>query len=359
MHRNLKMSMHQDGTFSCSLPHTLIFQGQLPCKPVSGENQHMVGINRAGSSGAYLGGYTESERESARDSSSARPSNSPQVPPTSTAPAGRVRSTELSRRTRERLEQSFSTAEEDKQQATSIVQRGRTRVRSGAGLHRLEILTHQSVERGCSSSKALSISDDDVSSAESSEADIDAVFNYRIAALNNANASQSCMGLAIQWLRLRDEGEASYRMEALDLDHASDIQNQYENAAGSVSGSREQREAGRISARKTLLRSQDLQPVGEPSVFHADRQSTALQKIARDGSAHLISLCFENNGKRVRHAITASSSEGSVNVFDPNYGEFSTTLPELPSMFQNLMTRYGSRLNGHLQLESMVIQRVE
>uniref|UniRef100_UPI001F20943E C58 family peptidase n=1 Tax=Pseudomonas savastanoi TaxID=29438 RepID=UPI001F20943E len=164
--------------------------------------------------------------------------------------------------------------------------------------------------------------------------------NYRIAALNNANASQSCMGLAIQWLRLRDEGEASYRMEALDLDHASDIQNQYENAAGSVSGSREQREAGRISARKTLLRSQDLQPVGEPSVFHADRQSTALQKIARDGSAHLISLCFENNGKRVRHAITASSSEGSVNLFDPNYGEFSTTLPELPSMFQNLMTRY-------------------
>ncbi|WP_122236283.1 YopT-type cysteine protease domain-containing protein, partial [Pseudomonas syringae] len=156
-----------------------------------------------------------------------------------------LRSTELSRRTRERLEQSFSTAEEDKQQATSIVQRGRTRVRSGAGLHRLEILTHQSVERGCSSSKALSSSDDDVSSAESSEADIDAVFNYRIAALNNANASQSCMGLAIQWLRLRDEGEASYRMEALDLDHASDIQNQYENAAGSVSGSREQREAGR------------------------------------------------------------------------------------------------------------------
>ncbi|KPY01619.1 /hemophilus virulence surface antigen family [Pseudomonas savastanoi pv. nerii] len=363
MHRNLKMPIHQDGTFSCSLPHTLILQGQLPCKPVSGENQHMVGINRAGSSGAYLGGYTESERASARDSSSARPSNSPQVPPTSTAPAGRemllLRSTELSRRTRERLEQSFSTAEEDKQQATSIVQRGRTRVRSGAGLHRLEILTHQSVERGCSSSKALSSSDDDVSSAESSEADIDAVFNYRIAALNNANASQSCMGLAIQWLRLRDEAEASYRMEALDLDHASDIQNQYENAAGSVSGSREQREAGRISARKTLLRSQDLQPVGEPSVFHADRQSTALQKIARDGSAHLISLCFENNGKRVRHAITASSSEGSVNVFDPNYGEFSTTLPELPSMFQNLMTRYGSRLNGHLQLESMVIQRVE
>ncbi len=119
------MSMHQDGTFSCSLPHTLILQGQLPCKPVSGENQHMVGINRAGSSGAYLGGYTESERESARDSSSARPSNSPQVPPTSTAPAGRemllLRSTELSRRTRERLEQSFSTAEEDKQQATSVL----------------------------------------------------------------------------------------------------------------------------------------------------------------------------------------------------------------------------------------------
>ncbi|RMS85753.1 YopT-type cysteine protease domain-containing protein, partial [Pseudomonas savastanoi] len=52
-------------------------------------------------------------------------------------------------------------------------------------------------------------------------------------------------------------------------------------------------------------------------------------------------------------------SEGSVNLFDPNYGEFSTTLPELPSMFQNLMTRYGSRLNGRLQLESMVIQRVK
>ncbi|RMV06161.1 Virulence surface antigen protein, partial [Pseudomonas savastanoi] len=44
-----------------------------------------------------------------------------------------LRSAELSRRTRERLEQSFPTAEEDKQQADSIVQRGRTRVRSGAG----------------------------------------------------------------------------------------------------------------------------------------------------------------------------------------------------------------------------------
>lgn len=56
------MSMHQDGTFSCSLPHTLILQGQLPCKPVSGENQHMVGISRAGSSGAYFGGYTDPPR---------------------------------------------------------------------------------------------------------------------------------------------------------------------------------------------------------------------------------------------------------------------------------------------------------
>lgn len=323
----------------------------------------MVGISRAGSSGAYFGGYTSSERASARDSSSARLSDSPQVPPPPTAPDGRemllLRSTELSRRTRERLEQSFPTAEEDKQQANSIVQRGRTRGRLGAGLHRLEILTHQSVERGCSSSKALSISDDEVSSAESSEADIDAVFNYRIAALDNANVNQSCMGLAIQWLRLRDKREARYRMEALDLDDASDIQKQYENAAGSVSGSREQREEGRISARNTLLRRQNLEPVGDPSVFRANQQSTALQKVAHDGSAHLISLCFENNGKRVRHAITASSSEGRVNLFDPNYGEFSATLPELPSMFQDLMTRYGSRLNGHLQLESMVIQRVE
>ncbi|RMN92878.1 hypothetical protein ALQ51_05035, partial [Pseudomonas cannabina] len=111
------------------------FAGSVSCKPASGENQHMVGISRAGSSGAYFGGYTDSERASARDSSSARLSNSPQVPPPSTAPDGRemllLRSTELSRRTRERLEQSFSTAEEDKQQATSIVQRGRTRVRSG------------------------------------------------------------------------------------------------------------------------------------------------------------------------------------------------------------------------------------
>jgi len=148
-------------------------------------------------------------------------------------------------------------------------------------------------------------------------------------------------------------------MKALDLDGASDLHNQYENAAGSVSGSREQREEGRILARKNLLQSQGLQPVGEPSEFCANQQSTALQKIARDGSAHLISLCFENNGKRVRHAITASSSEGSVNLFDPNYGEFCITLPELPSMFQDLMTRYGSRLNGHLQLKSMVIQCVE
>ncbi|WP_064704012.1 YopT-type cysteine protease domain-containing protein [Pantoea agglomerans] len=270
-----------------------------------------------------------------------------------------LRSTELWRGTRERLEQSFPTVKEGKQQANSIVQRGRTRIRLEAGLHRLEIFTHQSLERGCSSSKALSSSDDEVSSAESSEGDIDAVFNYRIAALNNANASQSCMGLAIQWLRLRDEGEARYRMEALDLDHASDIQNQYENAAGSVNGSREQREAGRILARKIILRSQNLQPVGEPSVFRANQQSTAFQRIAHDGSAHLISLCFESSGKRVRHAITASSSKGSVNLFDPNYGEFSVTLQELPSMFQDLMTRYGSRLNGHLQLDSMVIQRVE
>ncbi|WP_223886666.1 hypothetical protein, partial [Pseudomonas amygdali] len=38
------------------------FAGSVSCKPVSGENQHMVGISRAGSSGAYFGGYTDPPR---------------------------------------------------------------------------------------------------------------------------------------------------------------------------------------------------------------------------------------------------------------------------------------------------------
>ncbi|OSR26400.1 hypothetical protein B7R56_21650 [Pseudomonas savastanoi pv. retacarpa] len=100
----------------------------------------MVGINRAGAYGAYYGGQTESEPARARDSSSASPSNSPQVPHPSTVPAGRERllqrSTALSSRTRERLEQSFPTAEEararNRQQANSIVQ---TLVESGADLN--------------------------------------------------------------------------------------------------------------------------------------------------------------------------------------------------------------------------------
>ncbi|KPY27478.1 hypothetical protein ALO65_200240 [Pseudomonas syringae pv. papulans] len=45
-------------------PFLFCFAGSVSvsCKPVSGENQHMVGISRAGSSGAYFGGYTDPPR---------------------------------------------------------------------------------------------------------------------------------------------------------------------------------------------------------------------------------------------------------------------------------------------------------
>ncbi|KPZ01551.1 hypothetical protein ALO43_200351 [Pseudomonas tremae] len=128
-----------------------ILQSNLSCKPVNGENQHMVGINRAGTSGAYFGGRTESEPARARDSSSASPSNSPQVPPTSTVPAGRERllqrSTALSSRIRKELEQSFPTAEEararNRQQANSIVH---GLVESGADLNHFHTMLKSAMD---------------------------------------------------------------------------------------------------------------------------------------------------------------------------------------------------------------------
>lgn len=84
----------------------------------------MVGINRAGPSGAYLGGHIEPEPAPGRahgSSSGASSSNSPHVPsspsdaPASPPPAGRERlprSRPLSRQTREWLEQGMPTAED-------------------------------------------------------------------------------------------------------------------------------------------------------------------------------------------------------------------------------------------------------
>ncbi len=112
----------------------------------------MVGISRAGSSGTYFGGQTESEPARARDSSSASPSNSPQVPHPSTVPAGRERllqrSTALSSLSRERLEQSFPTAEEararNRQQANSIVQ---ALVESGANLNHFRTMLRNAMNK--------------------------------------------------------------------------------------------------------------------------------------------------------------------------------------------------------------------
>ncbi|SBV52202.1 hypothetical protein XBLMG947_2995 [Xanthomonas bromi] len=241
------------------------------------------------------------------------------------------------------------------------LERGRARVRLEVGLHRPGPFNRQSVDRGCASSKPLSSSDESSDGDDdSSDADIDAVFNYRVARLNNANASQSCMGFAIQWLQLRDQSHANVRMDQLDPGDALVLQQQYEDTVAPVDGGREQREAARISARRTLLRDQGLQPIGDAPIYRREELSTALREIACNGRAHLISLCFEaNRGKHVRHAITASSSHGTVSLFDPNYGEFSTTSAGLRSMFEALMARYDSGLNGHLQLESMTIQRVQ
>jgi YopT-type cysteine protease-like protein len=93
--------------------------------------------------------------------------------------------------------------------------------------------------------------------------------------------------------------------------------------------------------------------------FRAGEQRAALNQLARSDRTHLVSLCFEGGRGRVRHAVAVSTSAGNVALFDPNYGEFSSRASELPTLFGDLMARYGSRLNGRLQLESMVLQRVE
>jgi YopT-type cysteine protease-like protein len=228
-------------------------------------------------------------------------------------------------------------------------ERSRTRERKSVEQRGAELAGRsQSVDRGlCASSRA-------------GGTDVDAVLNnYRVAELRGANARQACMGFAVQWLGVRGRGEPASRILSLNADEAENIQYAYEDAAQSAGGNRVQREDARIAARQRILLSRGLQPMGESAMFLVSMQTDALAHIARERQACLVSLCFDRSGKRVRHAVATSSAGGNVSLFDPNYGEFSSSAAGLPDMFEGLMARYGSRMNGYLELESMVIQEVK
>ncbi|MDU8430600.1 E3 ubiquitin-protein ligase [Pseudomonas syringae pv. actinidifoliorum] len=98
--------------FPALLPHSADLAGDSVRRQKTGEDQHMVGINRAGPSGAYFGGHTDPEPVSGQahgSSSGASSSNSPRLPAPPDAPASQardrremlLRARPLSRQTRE------------------------------------------------------------------------------------------------------------------------------------------------------------------------------------------------------------------------------------------------------------------
>ncbi|RMV78212.1 Effector protein HopAB2 [Pseudomonas caricapapayae] len=114
----------------------------------TGEDQHMVGINRAGPSGDYFGGHTDPEPTSGRargSSSGASSSNSPQAPSTSSsAPTSQaqdrrerlLRSRPLSRETREWLEQGMPQTAEPEGRDRSRASADEAAPRAGAETRR-------------------------------------------------------------------------------------------------------------------------------------------------------------------------------------------------------------------------------
>ncbi|WP_025038834.1 YopT-type cysteine protease domain-containing protein [Bradyrhizobium sp. DOA9] len=186
---------------------------------------------------------------------------------------------------------------------------------------------------------------------------------HMTAELQGANRTNICVGLTAAWLGNLPNSPRS-RMTALlpgsdGHRSAAVYQRNYESLVRFLRGEEIERSEAGFRARATVLRDAGLLPseTGNTYTFgDAASFSELAGKITADGRAYSLSLCFERGGRRERHLVATSASDGMVTLFDPNYGEFAVPQEQISDLFENLANRYRNP-NG-LELLSITTQRV-
>lgn len=141
---------------------------------------------------------------------------------------------------------------------------------------------------------------------------------------------------------------------------AAACQRRYESLMRSLRKGGVERSETPFRARADVFREAGvfLSETGHTYTFRDEESFAELEReITANGRKYSLSLCFERDGRRERHLVATSVSDGIITLFDPNYGEFAVRPEDIAELFQKLANRY--RHPNRLELLSITTQRVE
>lgn len=161
------------------------------------------------------------------------------------------------------------------------------------------------------------------------------------------NQEDICIGLSSEWLLLGLQGNASSRLERLDYhsdlyQRAGQLQSDYDSNL--QEHYRQHTDFPLLEAEKDLLRSAGMHVKREPEtiIYSGNREEASGQvanKIAKNGKNHLLSLRFSTLDG---HAIAASTQNGRFHLFDPNLGEFESSLHNAEDLVEGIVGHYDA-----------------
>lgn len=161
----------------------------------------------------------------------------------------------------------------------------------------------------------------------------------------NLNQQDICTGLSIEWLLLREQGNAAKRLATLQPGSAahqaaSDKHDIYLAAIAQAhkTGATHPLNEGA----NAVLSVAGLKKLGDsiPVFFEtAEDIATVAKNLTQNNARFLLSLRFANGQG---HAIAATNSAGHTRLFDPNLGEFEASSKDTTTLLKQLAAHYGS-----------------
>ncbi|WP_084210118.1 YopT-type cysteine protease domain-containing protein [Ralstonia sp. A12] len=182
--------------------------------------------------------------------------------------------------------------------------------------------------------------------------------DYQVASadLNRANI---CAGLATEWLRLKDAGTASSRLDRLALgseayDTAAARHGRYHDAIAHAhrSGAEEPITEGA----KAILRDAGLRKIGASTTIYCSPYrglGGVAEHLAKSNTRYLVSLRFLCGQG---HAIAVATRGNRTKLFDPNSGEYEATPDQVHGLLRLLAAHYDAQ---DLTLAGVNLHRVQ
>ena len=179
------------------------------------------------------------------------------------------------------------------------------------------------------------------SAGSSSGVSASEVFGYRTAEISNPNRN-SCVGLTAEWLRIRNDGSAGTRMDALKLGspravNAANRQLAYHNEKKMLLNQRMDPHIADIRAQNAVMQAVGLTPTGAEKKYKSADALNFLNDLTRTGATHLLGLYFADG---TAHSVAVATSKQTTTLFDPNYGEFTVHKMEADRLLRALSAHY-------------------